>query len=143
MRADRNRIGSRRGEAGQASLAALLVGVALIGVLMWVFLFRPKGGLSDKEKGARNAIVETKKSTTPGAALDQAKGVECSSYLGQIRQAIQMERISSEEGGLPPRLTGLGGISDSMTVCPASGRPYAYSPQAGTVHCTTLGHERL
>ena len=144
MRPNLDRAASRRGEAGQASLVALLVGVALIGVLVWVFLFRNGGKESRTEKESRTAIVESDKKTIPGAALDQAKGVECSSALGQLRQAIQMERISADEtGGMPPKLTSLSGIPDSMTVCPASGRPYAYNPQAGTVQCVTPGHEQL
>lgn len=133
---------SWRSEAGQASLAALLVGVALIAVLAWIFLLRPRTE-SRTEKDSRTAIVETDKSTTPGASLDQAKGVECANNLSQIRTAIQMERISAEDGALPATLTELDGVTRSIAACPANGRPYLYNPQAGTVQCTTPGHERL
>ncbi|MBW3622763.1 MAG: hypothetical protein KY468_05060 [Armatimonadetes bacterium] len=133
----------RRSEAGQASLVALLIGVALIAVLVWVFLIRPANRETQADQDARGAIVGTDKRTTPGASLDQAKGVECANNLRQCRLAIQMERETGEEGKLPPTLTGVSGITPSIASCPANGRPYLYNPQTGVVQCTTPGHQQL
>jgi type II secretory pathway pseudopilin PulG len=135
-----------RSEAGQASLISLLVAVVIIGILAWVFLFRHKSDQpTQAQKDATGAIVQTDKKTIPGAAMDQAKGVECQNNLSQLRQAIQMDRDSGgdESGGAPPSLQAIHGIPSEMRVCPASGRPYAYDPRTGRVWCTTPGHERL
>ncbi len=133
-----------RGESGQASLIALLVSVALIGLLVWVFFFRHNGNRpSEKEELAHNAMVHSDKKTTLGAAEDQAKAVECKNNLDQIRQAIVMDR-QMDEGTPPPQsLQSVHGLPDSMKACPVSGRPYIYDPRTGQVHCVTPGHERL
>jgi hypothetical protein len=134
-----------RSEAGQASLISLLVGMVIIGVLVWVFLFRHSNKPSQVQKDAGNAIVHSDKTTIPGAAMDQAKGVECQNNLSQLRQIIQMDRDSGgdEAGSAPPSLQAVHGIPSEMKVCPASGRPYAYDPRTGRVWCVTPGHERL
>jgi hypothetical protein len=132
-----------RSEAGQASLIGLLVAVVIIGVLAWVLYFRHNAGDTDREKLSHGAIVDSTKKTVLGASMDQAKGVECQNNLSQIRQALNMDKMSGDEGGMPQTLAGLKGIPASMKVCPASGSPYVYNPQTGEVHCTTPGHERL
>jgi hypothetical protein len=135
-----------RSEAGQASIISLLVAVVIIGILAWVFLFRHNNGQpSQAQKDAGNAIVRSDKTTIPGAAMDQAKGVECQNNLSQLRQMIQMDRGSGDDeaGGAPPSLQAVHGIPSEMRVCPASGRPYSYDPRTGRVWCTTPGHERL
>ena len=130
-----------RGLPGPSSF--VVVGIpsrVIIGLLVWVFLFRKDTG-SDR-KQATGVIVPSDKKTIPGMAMDQGLGVECANNLRQIRMAIQMERDTGEEG-LPPSLQSLHGIPASMKQCPASHRPYVYNPQTGQVYCVTPGHNRL
>jgi hypothetical protein len=127
-----------RSEAGQSSLIGLLVAVVVVGVLVAVLFFRPRERAGTNPVQDPNLPVSTKK-TVPGAALDQAKMVECRNNLDQIRKAIQMENLSGEEG-LPSSLQALSGIPNSMKSCPVSHRPYTYNPQTGQVFCPTPGH---
>jgi hypothetical protein len=132
----------RRSQSGQASLISLLAAVVIVVLLAWVFLFRHKGEKTELQKEASGAIVQTDKKTIPGAAMDQAKGVECANNLRQLRQAVQMD-ADPVDGTRPASLQALPGIPAEMKVCPASGRPYVYDPKTGQIHCLTPGHQNL
>lgn len=77
--------------------------------------------------------------TRPGAALEQARGVECQQNLQGLRQAIAAYRLDNDEP--PPSLADL--RATGITRCPVSGNPYVYDPATGTVRCTTPGHENF
>lgn len=77
--------------------------------------------------------------TAPGAALEQARAVECQQNLRGLRQMISAYRIDNEQ----PPLTLAELRVGSATSCPVSGNPYVYDPTTGTVRCTTPGHENL
>ena len=133
---------TRRGEAGQASLVALLAGVVIIGLLAWLFLFRPSGRETPGTKGTEHAIVPSNKKTLPGRAMDQGVAVECRNNLSQLRSAVQID-TDPVEGTVSPSLQSLRGIPASMQVCPLSKRPYLYNPQTGQVACPTPVHRGL
>lgn len=117
-----------RSEQGWITLIELLVAAVIIMGVAWLYLGRSvqtPGGLEQ---------------TTPGAALQQARGVECMSNLRSVRQAIGAYRASQEAN--PPSLDALQsyGISAEFRKCPAGGEPYQYDPNTGNVKCVHPGH---
>lgn len=73
----------------------------------------------------------------------RARGVECGSYLSQIRMAYQMATASGETR--PRSLADLRpqGVTESMLRCPEGGQPYRFDLATGRVGCATPGHERF
>lgn len=123
----------KRSEAGFVTLIELLVVTAIIVIVAYLLY------------GQRNVVgpggvgPSGEAQTGPGAAINQARALECQQNLRGIRQAIAAHRLDSEQ---PP-----GSLSElrigGVTSCPVSGNPYVYDPQTGTVRCTTPGHERF
>jgi len=103
-------------------LVEILVVVLIISVLAAVYL-----GLI-----RRSGVTGP---STPKAAIDKARGIECRNNLNQLRMLVQMG--ISESGQPPAQLDPSTGIG----ACPISGQPYSYDPQTGRVWCTTPGHE--
>jgi len=80
----------------------------------------------------------------PATPIERASGVECQSYLQQIRQAMQLYLPDHEER-YPGNLMELKsyGVADGMLACPVGKEPYRYDPVSGTVRCPHPGHERF
>lgn len=111
-------------------LVELLVAVAIVAILAAIILPRYLGGHAPGGK-----VIK--------APVTAARDVECRSNLAQLRQAIEMERQSSENGTPPPNLQALRSIPPQMLVCPVGGEAYVYDAQTGTVHCPHPGHENF
>ena len=121
----------KRSEAGWVTLIELLVVTAII-VIAATMLYGPHGSAGGGGVRGTGGLAQT----TPGAALEQARGVECQQNLRALRQEIAAYRIDGERA--PASLDEIRGAAKS---CPVSGNPYAYDPATGTVRCTTPGHE--
>jgi prepilin-type N-terminal cleavage/methylation domain-containing protein len=113
------------------SLIEILV-VALIILILAAFLLpRYLGDIKDEHN---------KRVKSP---IKQARGVECQSNLQQIRQAYTMATSFGETR--PQSLADLrsNGVTESITVCPVSKKPYQFDPASGRAWCTEPGHERF
>ncbi|MEN6371969.1 MAG: hypothetical protein ABFD64_08140 [Armatimonadota bacterium] len=128
-----------RNERGNWTLVGLLVAVAIGFVLVFcVLLPRVQQGTGDKAK--REGLINPKQGqTVVGASMDKGKETQCMSNLRQIRMTIESDKASGEQ--LPATIQDMG--LGSVGVCPVSNQPYQYDPNAGTVKCTTPGHEGL
>lgn len=126
-----------KNQNGNWTLVGLLVGVAIIGILFYVLL----GPMSSKNSQAvKQGLVTPKQGqTVVGASLDKGKETECMSNLRQIRILIDSAKGSGEQPPASIQDMKLG----SAGLCPVSNQPYQYDAAAGTVKCTTPGHERL
>jgi prepilin-type N-terminal cleavage/methylation domain-containing protein len=118
-----------RNERGFLTLIELLVVLAIILGFFWVFT--GGGGKPSRPGGP---------TTTPGMAIEQAKNLECRTELSQVRQAIQIYKLSSD--GKPPASLDDLRLPYETTHCPVGKQQYVYDPQTGQVHCSTPGHER-
>jgi len=124
-----------RSEAGFLTLIELLV-VTVIIILVVYMVYGQRGPVGP---GGGGAVGPSGEGLSPaGAAIEQARKVECQENLRGIRQAVAAHRISSEA---PPK--SLEDLRIGVTSCPSSHNPYVYDPQTGTVYCTTPGHEGL
>ena len=120
------RPGAGRSTPGRGlALVELLVAIVIIAILATVFY-----GLWGRGKGG-------KAKSTPGEAINEAKGVDCQSRLSQLRMSLSMDMMDS---GQPPAT--IPADASSISTCPVSGKPYAYDPRTGQVACPTPGHER-
>ena len=125
-----NRNTAWRHRSAAFHLVELLVVIAVIAILAAIILPKYLGGHTPNGK-----VVK--------APITAARDVECRSNLAQLRQAIEMERQSSENGTPPASLQALRSIPREMLACPVGGEPYVYDPQTGTVHCPHPGHENF
>ncbi len=123
------RLKKSNSERGFLTLIELLVVLAIIFGFFWVFT--GGGGKPTRPGGP---------TTTPGMAIEQAKSVQCQTNLGQIRQAMEIFKMSND-GNLPRGLGELNLPSES-THCPVGKQEYTYDPQTGQVKCSTPGHDR-
>ena len=120
----------RRGreyERGWATIAELLVGLVIIGLLMAFLLPRYLG----KDAGVSKSPVQ------------RARDIECMNNLRSLRQSIDMYRIDHE--GPPPNLESLASTYTSAGTlfrCPVGGENYIYDANSGSVRCPHPGHER-
>ena len=103
----------------------LIVVMVIIAILAVVYLGLTKRGGAGGE------------ASTPKAAIDKARSVECANNLHQLRAMIEMK--VAEDGTYPAALNPASGMGQ----CPLTGKPYSYDPQTGRVWCTTPGHETL
>ena len=127
-----------RNERGNWTLISLLVAVAIIGVLFYVFLAPQLG--SKNSRAVKEGLVQPKENQTiVGASLDKGRETQCMSNLRQIRMLVDSAKNSDE--GLPASLEDM--KLGSISTCPVSGKPYQYDAATGTVKCTSPGHERL
>lgn len=124
-------LGRLRNERGQWAIIEILVVVAIIAVAAYFIL---PGYLGGKKKDGEVDRVHT--------PIGQAESVECRNNLNQLRNAIEMERSSSEEGRVPASIADMGPSMSSISRCPVSGKEYSYDPTNGRVSCSTPGHER-
>lgn len=128
----------KRSEAGFVTLIELLVVTAIIVIVVYL-LYGQRNVVGPGGVGPGGVGPGDEPQTRPGAAISQARALECQQNLRGIRQAIAAYRLESEQ---PP-----GSLSElrigGVTSCPVSGNPYVYDPQTGTVRCTTPGHERF
>jgi hypothetical protein len=124
----------RRLQAGNWSMAGMLVALAIVCILAAVY-FMPNGGKSTRADG--------KGTTTVGAALYKAKDTQCKNHLDQIRQIIyvQVETNGDDQPTYPATLDEIRGIG-SMKNCPIGKEPYVYDPATGKVGCPHPGHEK-
>ncbi|MGC8668222.1 MAG: type II secretion system protein [Chthonomonadales bacterium] len=127
--ADINTPAARRRSAA-FHLVELLVVIAILAIVAAFILPKYLGGHTAGGKAIK-------------APVTAARDVECRSNLAQLRQAIEMERQSSENGSPPPNLQALRSIPRQMLVCPVGGEAYVYDPQTGAVHCPHPGHENF
>jgi competence protein ComGC len=118
-----------RGRTSGFSLVEILVVVLIIMVLAAFLLPNYLGGKTPEGKTIKSPI-------------NRAKGVECGSYLQQVRMAYQMATASDEIR--PQSVADLRpyGVSDSISKCPVGGEPYQLDPNTGTVRCLHPGHEK-
>jgi prepilin-type N-terminal cleavage/methylation domain-containing protein len=107
------------------SLVELLVVIAVLAIAAAYFLPRYLGGTS----------LDGKKHKSP---IEAAHGVECQSYLLQVRQGINMSKINDEK--LPETMAALK-LPAEVTHCPVGHEEYVYDPAKGEVHCPHPGHE--
>ena len=116
----------RRGQ----SMVGLLVVLVIIGILVGIYFWR-----QDRSGSDGGSLLPMTGTSTPKAAMDQARGVECQLRLQQIRQALQMAETT--EGEKPDSLTQLGshGVSAPLLQCPLSKQAYQYDPDAAQVWC--------
>ncbi|UCH33270.1 MAG: hypothetical protein JSV65_11885 [Armatimonadota bacterium] len=125
----------KRSEAGWATLIELLVVTVIILIVIYMLYGRPT---APSGAGTEVDDLATQARTRPGAALEQARAVECQQNLRGLRQEIAAYRMDAEQ---PPG--SLAEIRGGAKACSVSGNPYAYDPATGTVRCTTPGHERF
>lgn len=112
-------------------LVELLLVVVIIALVASAYYGLGRKGSDDEEgEGA---------TTTPGQAIEAARGVECANNLRQLRMLVQTEMTL--EGEYPGKLNAEAG--GALTHCPVSGKAYQYDPSTGRVWCTTPGHENL
>lgn len=115
----------QRGSWLIGTLAAVLI--VLVLVILWLYYRTPqKGG----QKPLVSRIQESRQA---------AHSLECRNNLAQIRQALQIRQIDSEEN-LPATLRELQ-LPPEMLICPVSKRPYSYDASTGTVRCPAPEHE--
>jgi prepilin-type N-terminal cleavage/methylation domain-containing protein len=107
------------------SLIELLVVVAVLAIAAAFILPRYLGGTGLDGKKTKSPIVA-------------AKGVECQTYLLQVRQGINMAKINEER--LPESMAALK-LPAEVTHCPVGGEEYTYDPAKAEVHCPHPGHE--
>ena len=109
-----------------ALLVEIIIVVAIMALLAGAYLgLTRRGGEGEDE------------ATTPAAAMDKARGVECATNLQQVRAMLQM--VVTAEERFPSRLDPGSGINR----CPVSNQPYSYDAQTGRAWCTTPGHEKF
>ncbi len=113
-------------------LIELIVVVAIIGILAAVYL---GGGFGKPDSDRPDGLGKT----TVGRAALKAKDFECSNYLGQVRAAIQMQKIDDV---IPNSLTELS-LPSRMLQCPVGKEAYEYSPPTQIVKCPHPGHEDI
>lgn len=120
-----------RDTRGQWAIIEIVVVVAILVVLAYIFVPRYIGGTPGEDSGEA------------GTPIGRAKSVDCMNNLRNIRVAVSMYRQTNEDR-LPASIADLesSGISGSVTRCPISGAAYSYDPATGQVRCATPGHER-
>jgi prepilin-type N-terminal cleavage/methylation domain-containing protein len=112
------------------SLIELLIVIGILAALAGLLATRYAGrGGPGKERAA-----------TP---MGRAKSVECQNNLHQVAMGLQMSDGEREGPPQDIREALRHGISQEMLRCPESRQPYRYDPRAGTVSCSTPGHESL
>jgi type II secretory pathway pseudopilin PulG len=127
----------KHSERGWVTLIELLVVTVIILVVIYLMYGTrtPPGagvGSTEMTPGGGQAT------TAAGAALEQARSIECQQNLRSLRELIAAYRIENDQ---PP--ASLQELRAGVYSCPVSGNPYVYDPATGTVHCTTPGHERF
>jgi hypothetical protein len=127
-----------RDESGQWTLIGTMVAIAVGFFILFVVLL-PR--LTPGRQAEKEGLVKPKEGQTViGASIDKAKQTACSSNLRQIRMAI--DYYKAENGQPPPSLQALKlPTSGTFYTCPATGLPYHYDPNSGTVSCPTPGHQ--
>ena len=119
-----------RSQIGQWSLIGMLAALLIMAILFLLVLM-PK----------MKSSSGTRQKTTPQAAMEEAKDVECMSNLRSIREAVVMYK--NENDTLPTTLTDLKiGVRPDFFKCPVGGEAYQYDVNTGTVQCIHPGHER-
>ncbi len=108
---------------------SMVISLAIILVLMWIFF-----GYGTRSMGGRSALGP------PQQAIERAKGVACQSNLRQIRQALEMARMSDPGERFPDSLDNLG-LGADLLACPVSGEAYGYEPATGKVWCNYPKHK--
>ncbi len=131
MRA-RRRWGWPDSQAGFWALIELLIVAIIIAVAVSYYLSsqRMVGAVSGGNPAGYDAT------TTPGIAIERAKGVECQNNLQQLRAAVATYQANN--GTLPSSLEEL--QSNVPLTCPVGGEPYTYDPSTGQVHCVHPRH---
>lgn len=126
----------KHSERGWVTLIELMV----VTVIILVVVYLMYGTRTSPGAGGAPTTVSPSggAQTAPGAALEQARGIECQQNLRSLRELISAYRIESEQ---PP--ASLDELRAGVYSCPVSGNPYVYDPATGTVRCTTPGHERF
>lgn len=114
-------------------------GQTLIGILVTLVIIMLGYSLV---LGTRKMKDGTQKSVQK-AAMDKSTDLECSTYLGEVRQAISMYGSGTDEHERPASLTDLGTAMQPVTKCPVGGEPYQYDPATGKVWCVHPGHEKF
>jgi prepilin-type N-terminal cleavage/methylation domain-containing protein len=105
-------------------LVVLVVLVALGGALTYFYLGRGTSKPGD--------VVHT--------PISQANSTVCLSNLHQLRQSIDIAKMSDADGKPPSSLDQLH-LPAEMLACPVGHEPYQYNPSTGEVHCIHPGHE--
>ncbi|NCO35245.1 MAG: hypothetical protein AUJ92_08920 [Armatimonadetes bacterium CG2_30_59_28] len=126
--------GSYRSPRALERSGQTLIGILVVLVIMMV-------GYSIFLGPRKNDKGEVK--SAPKAAMDKSTDLECSTYLGQVRQAISMYGGGTDENERPASLADLGTSMQSVTKCPVGGEDYVYDSQTGKVHCPHPGHEEF
>jgi len=113
------------------SLVEILVVVVLLvaigGALTYFYLGRGSGNKPGD-------VVHT--------PISQANSTVCVSNLHQLRQAIDMAKMSDPDGKYPASLDQLH-LPAEMLSCPVGHEPYQYNPNTGEVHCIHPGHQNF
>lgn len=116
------------------SLIGVLVAVVIVIVAVLVFAF---GGIPGQTKSNR---ADGKGSTLVGRSILKGQDTKCQTYLGQVRQSIQIN-TDPVDGFKPQTLQDLN-LGSQFYACPIGGEAYDYDPETGDVHCPHPGHEK-
>jgi type II secretory pathway pseudopilin PulG len=126
-----------RNNRGQWAIIELIVVVAIIGILAYVY-YPSLMGQGNALPGKGGGVMHG----GPATPMERANGVACQSNLEQIRAAIMSYKTANDK--FPDSLKDLTreGVSDEITKCPISKVEYSYDPTTGRVWCTTPTHEK-
>lgn len=123
---------------GQTLIATLIVVVILL-MLTMVFMTGGMGGSVQENTGIK-ARPDGRGTTVPGLVKLKAEDTVCKSNITQVRQGLQMARMSN--GDEPVSSIEEAKIGASFYSCPLGNEPYEYTAATGEVRCVHPGHEK-
>lgn len=135
QRVGRPESGERHSSRGRGfSLVEILVVLVVLVVLMGFAVNWYTGA----GKGAARQPGQKAAPQTPKGA---ARGIECQSYLAQLRQAYTMATATGDENR-PRTVADLRpyGVTESIARCPDGREWYRMDPTSGRISCPHPGH---
>ncbi|MGE3127062.1 MAG: hypothetical protein AB7F50_08480 [Fimbriimonadaceae bacterium] len=117
-----------RGLVGVMASVVILVALAAV--------FAVGGGLFGEKAPQRK---DKQGETLVGRSILRGKDSKCTSNLGQVRQAIEINKDPVDN--VNPTDLGAIGLSPDFLQCPIGKEKYVYDEATGKVHCPHPGHE--
>lgn len=121
------------------TLIATVICVFILLLLAMVLMTGGLGGTLQQNTGTQPRKDKLGK-TVPSLVRAKAVDEVCKSNLRQVRQGLQLARISSADE--PPSSLSETKLGASFYSCPLGHEPYEYSQAEGTVKCVHPGHEK-